>query len=298
MSTDGSRAGPPAPEPGSVEAWALEYVLSASLDHKLAPPAPPGAFEADPAVRRLFAPGRPPELRQARRGLRVPRDLSQPSARAKLLHTFFQHELSAAELMLWAVLAFADAELPFRAGLVRIALDEIRHMNAYRGQIERLGFRLGDFAVRDWFWQRVPTCETKLAFVSLMGMGLEAANLDHAPAFGERLRRAGDHEAAAVQDRIAREELGHVRFGVFWFERWTQAQSFDAWCAALPPPLSPLLMRGKTFDNDARLRAGMSPEFVAALERWRPSSSDPSNRREFRRPDGATASKFPDHGDP
>jgi uncharacterized ferritin-like protein (DUF455 family) len=270
VSTDGPRAAPPAPAPGSVEAWALDYVLCTSLDHKLAPPAPPGTFEAEPVVRRLRAPGRPPELRRARRGLRVPRDLSQPSARAKLLHTFFQHELSAAELMLWAVLAFADAELPFRAGLVRIALDEIRHMNTYREQIERLGFQLGDFRVRDWFWERVPTCETKVAFVSLMSMGLEAANLEHAPEFGERLRHAGDQQAAAVQDRIAREELGHVRFGVFWFERWTRAQSFDTWCAALPPPLSPLLMRGRKFDSDARLRAGMNPEFVAALKSWQP----------------------------
>jgi uncharacterized ferritin-like protein (DUF455 family) len=257
-------------ELGSVEAWALDYLRSTRLSHKLAPPAPPEAFEPVPVSRRLAAPGRPPELRAARRGSRVPRDLGHPSARAKLLHTFFHHELSAAELMLWALLAFADAERPFRAGLLRIALDEIRHMNAYREQIERLGFQLGDFAVRDWFWERVPTCATKLAFVSLMGMGLEAANLEHAPEFGARLRESGDHEAAAVQERIAREEIGHVRFGVFWFERWTEGQSFEAWCAALPAPLSPLLMRGKSFDRNARLEAGMHEEFVTALERWQP----------------------------
>jgi uncharacterized ferritin-like protein (DUF455 family) len=266
---------PAEPEPGTIEAWALEYVESRSLDHKLAPPPPPPVFAREAEARRIATPGRPVELRRARRGVSVPRDLSHPSARAKLLHTFFHHELQAAELMSWAVLAFADAEPPFRAGLVRIALDEIRHMNLYRQQIERLGFRLGDFAVRDWFWERVPTCTTKLAFVSLMGMGLEAANLEHAPEFGERLRQAGDSEAARVQELIAREELGHVRFGVFWFERWTRGQSFEAWCAALPPPLSPLLMRGKTFDRDARLRAGMCAEFVAALERWQPTP-DPS----------------------
>jgi uncharacterized ferritin-like protein (DUF455 family) len=268
--TSDRAARPALPEPDSLEAWAAEYVLTTSLSHKLVPPGPPQTFESRSVSRRLAAPGRPPELRCARRGPLVPRDLSQPSARAKLLHTFFHHELQAAELMLWAVLAFAEAEPPFRAGLVRIALDEIRHMNLYREQIERLGFRLGDFAVRDWFWRRVPTCSTKLAFVSLMGMGLEAANLEHAPEFGERLRRAGDPEAAAVQELIAREEIGHVRFGVFWFERWTRGQSFDAWCASLPPPLSPLLMRGKAFDRLARLRAGMNEEFVAALERWQP----------------------------
>jgi uncharacterized ferritin-like protein (DUF455 family) len=264
----GSEASPP--EPGSVEAWALEYLLSGSLAHKLAPPPPPHAFERTALPRRVAAPGRPNELRPARRGLEVPRQLTEPSARAKLLHTFFHHELQAAELMLWALLAFADAEAAFRRGLVRICLDEVRHMNAYRVQIERLGFRIGDFPVRDWFWERVPSCVTKLEFVALMGMGLEAANLEHAPHFGARLEAAGDHEAAALQELIAREELGHVGFAVSWFERWTEGQSFDAWCAALPAPLSPLLMRGKTFAREARLRAGMHEAFVDALERWQP----------------------------
>jgi uncharacterized ferritin-like protein (DUF455 family) len=170
--------------------------------------------------------------------------------------------------MLWALLAFADAEEEFRRGLLRICLDEVRHMNAYRAQIERLGYRIGDFPVRDWFWERVPSCSSKLQFVALMGMGLEAANLEHAPHFGERLLAAGDDEAAALQALIAREEQAHVRFAVSWFERWTLGQSFELWCASLPPPLSPLLMRGKTFDRAARLRAGMHEDFVNALERW------------------------------
>jgi uncharacterized ferritin-like protein (DUF455 family) len=258
------------PEAGSIEAWALDYVQTVSLAHKLAPPPAPEAFEAARVVRHVSAPGRPPELRPARRGLAVPDDLSAPGARAKLLHTFFHHELQAAELMCWALLRFAGAEPAFRSGLVRICLDEIRHMNLYRDQIERLGHRIGDFAVRDWFWERVPSCATELAFVSLMGMGLEGANLEHAPHFGERLLAVGDGESAAVQQQIAREELAHVRFAVFWFERWTAGQSFEVWREALPSPLSPLLMRGKRFDRQARLRAGMREDFVTALERWRP----------------------------
>ena len=58
--------------------------------------------------------------------------------------------------MAWAVLAFPETPLEFREGLVRIALDEIRHMRIYAEQIARLGYRVGSFAVRDWFWERVP----------------------------------------------------------------------------------------------------------------------------------------------
>lgn len=259
------------PTAGTVEAWAFEYVTTRSLAHKLAPPPVPDSWEMRPVARQVAAPGRPPELAPARRTRDVPALLDEPSARAKLLHAFFHHELQAAELMCWALLRFAGAEARFREGLLGICRDEIRHMNIYRAEIERLGFRVGDFAVRDWFWQRVPLCTSKVEFVALMGMGLEGANLEHAPFYGKRLAQAGDTSAAEVQALIAREELGHVRFAVFWFERWTGGQSFDRWCAALPKPLSPLLMRGKEFDRQARLRAGMSESFVAALESWQVS---------------------------
>jgi len=256
----------------SVEAWARELISTCSLQAKLEPPAPPAHWEERPLPCRIERPGRPPELRPARRGLQVPEDLTPASARAKLLHTFFHHELQAAELMCWALLAFSDAEPAFRQGLLGICLDELRHMRGYRLEIERLGFQIGGFAVRDWFWLRVPQCRNKIEFVALMGMGFEAANLEHAPLFGERLSAAGDEQAAALQARIAREELGHVRFAVHWFERWTEGLSFARWRSALPPPLSPLMLRGKRFNREARQHAGMRDPFLTELELWREDS--------------------------
>jgi uncharacterized ferritin-like protein (DUF455 family) len=259
-----------------VEEWATELILTRSLQAKLAPPPAPRHWVDAPVPVRIAQPGRPPELRAARRGLQVPDDLSSPSARAKLLHTFLHHELQAAELMCWALLAFADAEPAFRQGLLNICNDELRHLTAYRAEIERLGFHVGDFAVRDWFWLRVPQCATKLEFVAVMGMGLEAANLEHAPLFGERLAAAGDTSAAELQERIAREELAHVRFAVHWFERWTEGQSFERWLAALPRPMSPLLLRGKRFNRAARQKAGMREPFLSELESWQPPEGDPA----------------------
>ena len=81
--------------------------------------------------------------------------------------------IQAAELMAWAILAYPDTPLAFRDGLLKIALDEVRHMRLYRAHIERLGYRVGDFAVRDWFWMRVPTCPDPASFVAVMGLGLE-----------------------------------------------------------------------------------------------------------------------------
>jgi uncharacterized ferritin-like protein (DUF455 family) len=263
----------PQPQLEDVEAWAEHYVSSTDLRVKLAPPPLPRRFRVRAEPVRLAKPGRPPELRLARRGERTPRAeaLKEPHYRARLLHTFWHHELQAAELMCWAILAFSDAELEFRKGLVGICLDEIRHMNLYRQHIEALGERVGAFGIRDWFWKRVPSCTNKVAFVALMGMGLEAANLEHAPSFGELLRAAGDEDAARIQEQVAREEIAHVRFGTRWFTRWTGGCRFEDWVEHLPPPLSPWVLKGEPLARDQRLSAGMPEEFVATLAAYVPA---------------------------
>jgi uncharacterized ferritin-like protein (DUF455 family) len=117
----------------------------------------------------------------------------------------------------------------------------------------------------------VPSCKDKLAFVSVMGMGLEAANLEHAQNFALRFRKAGDVTGAALQERIAKEELAHVSFGTRWFSRWTGGLEFETWSNALPAPLSPWVFRSLPLAHDARRRAGMTAEFLASLEAFQPT---------------------------
>ncbi|MBK6808949.1 MAG: DUF455 family protein [Sandaracinaceae bacterium] len=124
-----------------VEAWALRYITSERLVDKLDPPAPPAHFSGRATVV-PEGPGRPPELRITQHAPRR-KGLSNPRARAELLHTFLHHELQAAELMCWAILRFADAPVEFRRGLLGICLDEVRHMKLYAGHIEALGAQRG-----------------------------------------------------------------------------------------------------------------------------------------------------------
>ena len=260
--------------PATIEAWARGYVLATTLAAKTAPAPPPPAFAGAHAAERLAAPGRPPELDVVARAPSTPKPgaLVRPEARAELLHRFWHHELQAAELFAWALLAFPETPEAFRRGLVRILLEEVGHMRLYAREIERLGFALGDFPVRDWFWERVPTVRTPASFVALVGLGLEGANLDHAPRWADALRAAGDARSADVEARVGDEEERHVAFAREWFERFTGAPlTFAAWSAALPAPLTPLLMRGKVVNHAARVRAGLGEEFVADLAAWQPS---------------------------
>jgi uncharacterized ferritin-like protein (DUF455 family) len=259
------------PAAATIERWAWDFVVASSLDQKLAPSPPPERWELDPPVRRLAEPGRPAELRRISKASKV-RGLSTETGRARALHSFFHHELQAAELMAWAVLAFPETPRDFRTGLVRIALDEVRHMGLYARQIERLGHRVGDFPVRDWFWERIPACSTAASFVAVMGLGFESANLEHTASFAARFREAGDDEGARVQELVGREELAHVRFGARWFDRFTGSLDFEGWRAALPTPLSPMLMRGRPLQREARLRCGFSEDFLDRLDGWQPAS--------------------------
>lgn len=254
----------------TVEAWADAYIRSTALEEKLAPTPPPSAWDARPVRVRIPRPGRPAELDVAVKAPKTPRSLQSERARARLFHGFLHHELQAAELMCWALLAFADAPDEFRRGLLRIALDEIRHMDMYRAQIERLGARYGDFPVRDWFWDRVPACESPLQFVSAMGIGFEGGNLEHAERFARALREAGDETGADVQEQVGREEIAHVRFAAHWFRELEGNLSFTAWESMLPAPLSPMVMRGRPLHRPWRLAAGLDDTFLDALEGWEP----------------------------
>lgn len=265
-------------EVSSIEAWCAALISGTTLGEKLAPPPPPEAFASvRPTPLRVAAPGRPPELRVALRAPKAPRPgaLRDPARAAELLHSFFHHELQAAELMAWAILAFPETPETFRRGLLRIAEDEIRHARMLGAEIERLGQAIGAFPVRDWFWQRVPSVKTPAAFVALMGVGLEGGNLDHSARWAKLLRDARQDTTAAVVARIGEEEIPHVRFATRWLAELAGDAGWDRWIATLPPPLTPLLFRGKPIDRARRLRAGMSADFVDALERWSP---DPSER--------------------
>lgn len=255
----------------TIERWAFDYVTTTDLAWKRAPPPPPRAWAPRSIPLRVARPGRPPELRITSRAPKTPgrEALRAPERRAALVHTFLHHELQAAELTCWAILAFADAPEAFRAGLLGVARDEIRHLALYEAHLATLGARFGGFPVRDWFWERIPLSASPAHFLAAFGIGLEGANLDHTARFTERFEAAGDPAGAALQARIGAEEVPHVRFALRWFERFTGELTFAVWARHLPPPLSPLLMRGQPLNREARLRAGFPEPFVDELSRWR-----------------------------
>jgi len=190
---------------------------------------------------------------------------------ARLLHVFTHHEIQAAELCGWALLAFPGAPDAFREELFSVMLDEVRHAACYAARLEELGAPYGTHAVRDWFWERTLGCQTPLQYVALMGLGFEGGNLEHAHRFEALLREAGDAQSAELVARVGREEVAHVHFAARWFSAWSDAApgagpDYDRWVAELPPPLTPAVLKGDPLDRDRRRRAGLSEAFLDRLE--------------------------------
>jgi uncharacterized ferritin-like protein (DUF455 family) len=268
------------PDTETLERWAYDYLAAEPLAHKRALAPWPEAIERDPQPRPHLRPTRPAPLRVVSRAEKLathPEALRDPRKRAAALHSFAHHELQAAELFAWAILAWPDAPLAFRRGLAKIARDEARHLDLYLSRVEALGSQWGDFEVRDWFWQRLPNAPSPAHFVATMGLGFEGANLDHAARFARLLDESGDPESAAAVRLVGEEERSHVAFARHWFERFTLGCDPVVWRAHLCEPLSPLVMRGPVMDLEARERASMPAELVRAIAEYDP-------KRDPRRP--------------
>jgi len=263
------------PSEGTLERWAYDYITCDSLRAKMEPGVPPTLRVQHVVPLRVEPPGRPKELQVSWDKYKAPRSahaLRSPEKRAHLLHTFWHHELQAAELLCWAVLAFPDTPPAFGRGLINICLDEIRHMSMYREQLRRLGFDVGSFPVRDWFWERAPAATTARQFLALMGLGFEAGNLDHSQRFEHLFMEAGDPACSHLMHVVGEEEVAHVAFAAHWFHELGATLDFAGWLAELPRPLSPMVMRGKPLARERRTRAGLDKRFLDELEAWQPVS--------------------------
>jgi len=250
--------------------YAHAIVTSTTLAGKLVPPpAELDLADAEPPLR-LAAPGRPPELAITPvRAARVPplAGMRDPAQRARILHALANHELQAIELFAWALLAYPDAPLPFRQGLLAILADEQRHLALYQGRLAAHGVALGDHPVTGHFWNKLDHLTGPCEFVCAMNLTFENANLDFAGDYASAARTAGDEATARALEQVHADEIGHVHFGWVWLRRLTgDLDPWEAYLAHVRPPLGPARARGARFDREARRRAGFDDAFIAALE--------------------------------
>ncbi|HEV7517579.1 MAG TPA: DUF455 family protein [Thermoanaerobaculia bacterium] len=255
--------------------FALQVLTAEDLDVKLAlpPVAVAELTDAAPgAAVRERVPGRPADLR-IRGRVKVPAidGMADPAQRPRILHGLANHELQAAELFAWALLAFPNAPPPFRRGLAAILVEEQRHTRMYRACLAADGAELGDYPVHGYFWSKVETFGSPLDFICAMSLTFENANLDHTVDYAAAARRARDEKTAGVIDQVHKDEVEHVRFGWRWLQL-LKGEGESAWQAyerSLTWPLRPARARGRSFDREGRVAAGLDAEFIRRIEESR-----------------------------
>jgi uncharacterized ferritin-like protein (DUF455 family) len=249
---------------------AVRVLTSESIAEKLAPP-PAELTDSDPGPPlRVERPARPPRLHIVPAlDAKVPalEGMPDPAQRPRIVHALANHELQAAELFAWTLLAFPEAHAEMRRGFAAILADEQRHTRMYLARLRALGAELGDFPVSGYFWSKTGGIHTPLQFVCAMSLTFENANLDHTLDYAQAARRCGDEATARIIDAVHQDEVEHVRFGWRWLGA-LKANAEDPWQAYtrnLAWPLRPALGRGRVFHPEGRRAAGLDEEFIRRI---------------------------------
>lgn len=253
--------------------YAERVLFATALEDKLRIEAGPVTdLHPGPAVGEPDAPGRPPALRMSPEGERdafpAEGELDSEESRGRLLHFLANHELLAAELMALVLLRFPDAPAAFREGVFRTLQEEQMHTRLYLRRMEACGVAFGSRPVNRFFWKYVAPMEDPVDYVTRLSLTFEQANLDYARHFSSVFARAGDDASARLLERIYRDEIGHVGYGLQWFRRWKPGglSDWEAFRVRLPFPLSPSRAKGHVcFNRAGRLAAGLEPAFIDRL---------------------------------
>ena len=252
--------------------FAERVLFAESLEEKLAAPDVGMTDEHPGQPARIALPSRPAKLqiRKRKRGAKMPhpKALVEPRLRGVAHHILANHELQAVEVMAWTLCAFPEAPPSFRSGLYRILCEEQRHTRMHMRRLEQMGMGFGDLPVSAYVWRRVQQCENLREYLACLPLTFEAGNLDHSLFYADLFANAGDEKSAAVLRAIHRDEIGHVAFGVRWFQtlRVSARPLWEEYAHHLRWPLGPHYARGRTLNADARRRAGLPEEFIDQLK--------------------------------
>ncbi len=278
--------------------FALKVLFSSTLEEKLAVPGiltddNPGSGLGTPGE-----PGRPVDLRLRRDGVRAEfpgaTKLINEEHRGILLHFFANHELLATELMALVLLKFPEAPGEFRRDIVHTLQEEQQHTQWYLQRMRECGISFGDFPLSRFFWDSIAPMETPLDYVTRLSLTFEQANLDYARHYAGLMREAGDSKTARILSRIYRDEIGHVGYGLKWFQRWKAAgeSDWEAYKKQLPFPLSPARGRGNVpFNAEGRRKAGLADAFIHEMKVFSQSKGRTPNVLWFT-PDAEAAMAF------
>lgn len=251
--------------------FATSILFGENLEDKLLHPEKI-EFDADPAnyAKDFILPERPARcssLQFSKENIKFPKGhFHLKDKQAIALHSFANHELLACEMMAAALLRYPHntKELQrFKRGVIQTIFDEQKHFKLYVEQLERLGYKFGDFPLNDFFWSYMKDLDTPEKYTAVMSMTFESANLDFATYYEQIFREIGETEIAEVLAEVLKDEISHVGLGVRYLNKWREDKNlWDYYLTQLPWPLTPARSKGQHFYEAPRVKAGLSQSFI------------------------------------
>lgn len=189
------------------------------------------------------------------------------------LHFFANHELLAIEMMAAALLYLpieGEHSKRIKVGLLQTIKDEQKHFKMYRSRMNDFGVDFGDFPVNDFFWRQMQKIENFNQYLCVMSLTFESANLDFAKFYSKLFKEFDDSITSKILDVVYQDEISHVAFGAKWLNFYKNDKSlWQYYVANLPDLMTPARAKGKTFDFEGRLKAGLDKNFVESLNSYR-----------------------------
>lgn len=211
-----------------------------------------------PAAPELLPPGQMPKRRKA----------GSERGRIALWHSLAHIEFVAIDLALDMAGRFgAQMGREFVDDFLAVAADEAMHFALLARKLESLGSFYGALPAHAGLWEAAfATRHDVAARLAVVPMVLEARGLDVTPATLERVAASGDAHGAKILTRILDDEIRHVGLGTKHFlhcAETTQKEPESYWQTLVKRHFRGIVK--PPFNDSARLAAGLSREFYAAI---------------------------------
>lgn len=210
----------------------------------------------------------PSQLHPAKKGF------STLEGQARLLHDLANIELQAMELGLRTLYEFPEAPLEFREELVRITLEEAKHLGMCVQGLQDLGFQWGSWPIHLALWDAVSEEDSLLDRIFIVHRYLEGSGLDAGDVFARRLHGVLDNRIEKITRQITEEEIDHVYFGSRWYRNICQDQgirSSEDLSERIERLRFKIPKRVEKLSHRLRLQAGFYPQEIETLENLRQS---------------------------
>lgn len=153
--------------------------------------------------------------------------LSRREGQARLLHDLANIELQALELCYRSWSEYPEAPAEFREELLGILREEAGHLKLCLEGLRELGFDWGTWPVHPALWLAVSSEDSLIDRILIVHRYLEGNGLDAGHILERRLAGVPRGVVHGIVEKIAADELAHVRFGTRWYRRFCRMQGLD-----------------------------------------------------------------------